>query len=164
VSEPPFERATLAEDTRLAITRPHRRRCVINSRGNHEVAYPDGAGWLLFAGTILGIAGVMRIFDAFWAFRYDGALPDQLEGAILGTSLSTYGWVFLIVGVILIVSSVAVLNRSQLARWIGIFAGSMLAVTAFWWMPFYPVWSLAYVLIGVLVVYGLAAHGGRVAA
>jgi hypothetical protein len=28
-------------------------------------------------------------------------------------------------------------------------------------MPYYPVWSLTYVLIGVLVVYGLAAHGGR---
>jgi len=34
-------------------------------------------------------------------------------------------------------------------------------ISAFWWMPFYPVWSLAYVGIGVLVVYGLAAHGGR---
>jgi hypothetical protein len=28
-------------------------------------------------------------------------------------------------------------------------------------MPYYPVWALTYVLIGVLVVYGLAAHGGR---
>jgi len=28
-------------------------------------------------------------------------------------------------------------------------------------MPYYPVWSLTYVLVGVLVIYGLAAHGGR---
>ena len=121
----------------------------------------SGDGWLFFAGTILGIAGIMRIFDAIWAFRYDGVVSDDLEGAVLGTSLSTYGWVWLIVAAVLIGSSFAVLNRSQFARWIGIIAGALLAISAFWWMPFYPVWSLAYAAIGVLVVYGLAAHGGR---
>ena len=80
---------------------------------------------MLFAGTILGIAGIMRIFDGIWAFRYDGDVPDELESALLGTSLSTYGWVWIIVGVVLILSSFAVLNRSQFARWIGIIAGSV---------------------------------------
>ena len=65
---------------------------------------------MFFAGTILGIAGIMRIFDALWAFRYDGAVPDALEGAILGTSLTTYGWVWLIVGVGLVMASFAVLS------------------------------------------------------
>jgi hypothetical protein len=133
---------------------------------NEQIAYQDdypesGFGWLFFAGTILGIAGVMRIFDAIWAFRYDGVLPDELEGAILGTSLTTYGWLWLIVGAILIAAAFAVLSRSQFARWIGIIAGAVLAISAFWWMPYYPVWSLTYVMIGVFVVYGLAAHGGR---
>ena len=120
-----------------------------------------GVGWLLFAGTVLGIAGIMRIFDAIWAFRYDGAVPERLEGAILGTSLTTYGWVYLVVGLILIGASFAVLTGSQFARWIGIVAGAILTITAFWWMPYYPVWSLAYVMTGFAVVYGLAAYGGR---
>ena len=133
---------------------------------NEQIAYQDeypesGLGWLFFAGTIMGIAGIMRIFDANWAFRYDGVLPDELEGAILGTILTTYGWVWLIVGAILIAASFAVLNRSQFARWIGIIAGAVLAISAFWWMPYYPVWSLTYVMIGVFVVYGLTAHGAR---
>ncbi|MET0144020.1 MAG: hypothetical protein ABW328_04430 [Ilumatobacteraceae bacterium] len=129
-----------------------------------EQPLEPGLGWLFFAGTILGIAGIMRIFDAIWAFRYDGVVPDGLEGAVLGTSLTTYGWVYLVVGVILIGASFAVLARSQFARWIGIVAGAILAITALWWMPYYPVWSLAYVMIGILVVYGLAAHGGRTSA
>ena len=121
----------------------------------------SGTGWLFFAGTILGIAGIMRIFDAFWAFRYDGVIPDGLEGAVLGTSLTTYAWVYLIVGLILVGASVGVLSRSKFARWIGIIGGGLLAITAIWWMPFYPVWALAYIMIGVLVVYALAAHGGH---
>ena len=121
----------------------------------------EGLGWLFFAGTMLGIAGIMRLFDSLWAFRYDGLVPDELEGALLGTSLTTYGWVWLIVGLVLLGSSFAVLTRSQFARWVGIIGGALLAISAIWWMPFYPVWSLVYVFIGVLVVYGLAAHGGR---
>ena len=130
--------------------------------GEQDEYVESGAGWLFFAGTIMGIAGIMRIFDSAWAFRYDGVLPDELEGAILGNDLTTYGWVWLIVGIALLMASFAVLRRSQFARWIGITAGAVLAISAFWWMPYYPVWSLAYVFIGVMVVYGLAAHGGRI--
>lgn len=28
-----------------------------------------GHGWILFAAIVLGVAGIMRIFDAIWAFR-----------------------------------------------------------------------------------------------
>jgi hypothetical protein len=127
-----------------------------------EHYFGKGFGWLFFAGTILGIAGLMRFFDALWAFRYDGAIPDKLEGAVLGTSITTYAWVWLIVGIVLMVASFAVLRRSQLARWIGIIAGAMLIISAIWLIPYYPVWSFTYVLIGFLVIYALAAHGGRI--
>ena len=134
----------------------------MSSQLDQEYSDADApSGWLFFAGTVLGIAGIMRIFDGIWAFRYDGAIPDQLEGAILGTSLSSYGWLWIIIGIILILSSFAVLARSQFARWIGIIAGAVLAISAVSWMPYYPVWSLVYVGIGVLVIYALAAHGGR---
>jgi hypothetical protein len=43
------------------------------------------------------------------------------------------------VGLVLILASSAVLRRSQFARWIGIIAGALLAISAFWWMPYYPV-------------------------
>ena len=122
---------------------------------------PEGEGWLFFAGTVLGIAGIMRIFDAIWAFRYHGALPDNLEDAIFGHSLNTYGWVYLVVAAILLVSSFGVLARSQFSRWIGIFAGAVMAISAIWWMPYYPVWSLVYIFLGVLVIYALAVHGGK---
>ena len=125
---------------------------------------PDGAGWRFFAGTVLGIAGIMRIFDAIWAFRYHGELPNNLENAIFGHSLKTYGWVYLVVALILLLSSFGVLAGSQFSRWIGIFAGAVMAISAVWWMPYYPVWSLVYIFIGVLVIYGLAAYGGKVTA
>jgi hypothetical protein len=118
-----------------------------------------GHGWILFAAIVLGVAGIMRIFDAIWAFRYHGVLPQHFEDAIFGTSLKTYGWVYLIVGIILILCSLAVLGRSQLGRWVGIAAGAIGAISAIWWMPYYPIWSLTYIALGVFVIYALAAYG-----
>jgi cellulose synthase/poly-beta-1,6-N-acetylglucosamine synthase-like glycosyltransferase len=120
-----------------------------------------GSGWRFFAGTVLGIAGIMRFFDAIWAWRYHGAVPDRLEGALFGRSLSTYGWVYFIVALILIGSSFGVLSGSQFSRWIGIIAGGVLAISAVWWLPYYPVWSLLYIAMGILVIYGLVVYGGR---
>ena len=119
-------------------------------------------GWNLFAAIVLGVAGIMRVFDAIWAFRYHGVLPENLEEAIFGHSLKTYGWIYIVVAVILILSAFAIVTgRSQIARWIGVVAGAILAISAIWWMPYYPIWSLTYIAIGVLVVYALVAHGAR---
>jgi len=120
-----------------------------------------GDGWLLFAAVVLGVAGIMKIFDAIWAFRYHGVLPQNFEAAIFGHTLKTYGWVYLAVAAILIISALGVVARSQVSRWIGIFAGAVLAISSIWWMPYYPVWSLAYIFTGMAIIYGLAVYGGR---
>jgi hypothetical protein len=126
--------------------------------------YPDeekGSGWLFFAGTVLGLAGIMRIVDSIWAFSYKGALPDNLQNGVFGSNIKNYAWTWLIVGVVLVLSSFLILVRSQFARWIGFFAATIGGVSAMAWMPYYPVWSLTYVGIAVLTFYALARYGGR---
>jgi hypothetical protein len=120
-----------------------------------------GEGWTLFAAIVLGVAGIMRIFDAIWAFSYHGVLPENLQGAVFGHSLKTYGWIYLVVAAVLIASAFMVLSRSQVGRWVGIVAGAIGSISAVWWMPYYPIWSLAYVALGALVIYALAAYGGK---
>ena len=120
-----------------------------------------GEGWVTFAAIVLGVAGIMRIFDAIWAFRYHGVLPENFEAAIFGHSLKTYGWIYLVVAAVLIVSAVLVLSGSQVARWAGVVAGAIIAISAIWWMPYYPVWSLAYIAIGAVVIYALVVYGGK---
>jgi hypothetical protein len=121
----------------------------------------QGEGWRFFAGTVLGIGGILRLFDAIWAWSYNGAIPDNLQNALFGHSLSTYGWVYLVVGLILLGASFGVLTGSQVSRWLGITAGAVLSISAIWWMPYYPIWSLTYIGLGMLIIYGLAVYGSR---
>src|SRR3954451_18343493 len=85
----------------------------------------EGSGWLTFGAVVLGVAGVMRIFDAIWAFRYDGQLPDNLEKAMFGRTLDTYGWIYLVVAAILILAAYLVVVGSETARWVGVTAGAI---------------------------------------
>jgi hypothetical protein len=117
--------------------------------------------WIIFAATVLGLAGVMRILDAIWAFGFKGSLPENLEDGILGSNIKSYAWTWLVVGVILLVSSVLLLGHSQIARWVGFVAAAVVGLTAMAWMPYYPVWSLMYITGAVLVFYARARHGGR---
>jgi hypothetical protein len=118
---------------------------------------------LVFSAIVLAVAGVMRIFDAIWAFRYSGTPVDDLHQALFGSSLTGYGVLWLIVGIILIASAFLVVGgtrsvTAQLARWIGIAAAAIAAITAITWMPYYPVWSLVYVGVAVIVIYGLGVR------
>ncbi len=121
----------------------------------------QGMGWLFFAGTVLGLAGIMRLVDAVWAFRYNGALPENLKDSVFGDNLTTYAWVWLLVGIVLILASFLILTGSQLARWVGYIAAAIAAVSAMTWMPYYPIWALTYVFIAMLVIYALSAYGDR---
>jgi hypothetical protein len=121
------------------------------------------SGWLIFSAVVLIIAGIMRVIDAIWAFGYHGAIPDGLQGALLGHSLRTYGWLWLVTGIILIVAGALVMGPSdrpgaEISRWIGIVASALGAITAMFVMPYYPVWSIIYIAIAIMVIYGLSAH------
>jgi len=125
------------------------------------VAEEEGDGWLSFAASLLGLAGVMRIFDGIWAFRYNGALPDRLQDSLLGDNLNNYGWLWLGVGAVLILASILVVARNQFGRWVGMIAAGIAMVSAIAWIPYYPVWSLVYIGLAMFTLYALAVHGGR---
>src|SRR5262245_35713124 len=100
------------------------------SRSRDDSDRLPGRGWLIFAGTVLGIAGIMRIIDALWAFGYKGSLPDDLKDSLLGDDLSHYGWVWLIAGAIMFIASFLVVLQVQFARWIGLIAAALGAISA----------------------------------
>jgi membrane protein YdbS with pleckstrin-like domain len=81
----------------------------------------------------------------------------------LGHSLKTYGRLWLITGVILIAAGAFVLAPSerpsaQISRWPGIVAAALAAISAIFVMPHYPVWSLIYIAIAIMVSYGFSAR------
>jgi hypothetical protein len=119
-----------------------------------------GTGWLLFSSIVLITAGIMRIFDAFWAFDKDDEVGEGLQVLLFDDNLAAYGWLWLIVGVLLIAAGFGVMNGAEWARWFGIIVAAFGAITSFLWIYEFPIWSLVGTIISLLVIYGLASYGG----
>jgi hypothetical protein len=118
-----------------------------------------GEGWLLFAGIILAIVGVLNVVYGIAAIGDSSFFVGDTQYILSG--LSTWGWVTLILGVLQLLACLSVIRGGQFGRWFGIVAASLHAITALLSLPAYPFWSLAVFALDVMIVYGLAVYGGR---
>jgi hypothetical protein len=122
---------------------------------------PRGAGWLAFAGAVLVVSGVFKILDALWAFKYDDEVSEEVQTVLFENDLESWGWVWLGVGIVLVLAGFAVVTGAEWARWFGIVAGSVAAIAFMPWIYYQPLWTILSVTLAILVVYALAAYGGR---
>ena len=132
---------------------------------NYYEGVPTGApprtGWLVFAATVLVVSGIFKIFDALWAFKYDDELSPEVQTFLFEHDLASWGWVWLIVGIVLVAAGIAVVSRVQWARWVGIVAASLAAISFLPWIYYQPLWTILSVSLAVMAVYALATYGGR---
>jgi hypothetical protein len=129
--------------------------------GETRVMTPRSAGWLSFAAAVLVVSGVFKILDALWAFKYDDEVSAEVQTVLFENDLESWGWVWLVVGVVLILAGFAVVSGAQWARWVGIVAASLAAIAFLPWIYYQPLWTILSVTLAVLVIYALAAYGGR---
>ena len=118
----------------------------------------EGQGWILFSMIVLLTAGIMRVFDGIWMV-HNSNTAQSLTGGILGSSLKAYGWVYIVMGVQLILVGLSLMGGIRDRKMGGVGAGMILAITAAWTIAYYPVWALTYIGIGVGLIYGLSVHG-----
>lgn len=117
-----------------------------------------GSGWIGFAGVILIIAGFFDIISGLWALDHKSTAGDQIlyEG-----NLETWGWIYIVVGLIILVAGFGVFSRAQWARWVGILAAMLGIIVEFFWMFQTPGRSLVYIVIASMVIYALTVYGDK---
>lgn len=118
-----------------------------------------GAGWVMFAGIMLLIAGVLNVIYGIAAV--DNSKFFVHETQYILSDLNTWGWVTIILGALEILAAFSIWAGGGFGRWFGIFVASLSAIGALLDIPAYPFWSLAIFAMSILIIYGLAAYGGR---
>lgn len=119
----------------------------------------QGAGWLMFAGIMVLIVAVLNIIYGIAAI--DGSKFFIEDEKFILSDLNTWGWIVLIIGVLQLFAGFSIWAGGEYGRWIGIITASVSAIGALLTIPGYPFWSLAIFAIDILIIYGLAAYGGR---
>jgi hypothetical protein len=123
-------------------------------------AYDEpGGGWVLFAGIMLMLVGILNVIWGIAAIGDSSFFVNHQRYILSG--LNTWGWVAVILGAVQILAAYSVWNGNQFGRWFGIVTAGLSSISALMSLPAYPFWSLAIFAVDILVIYGLAAYGGR---
>ena len=114
--------------------------------------------WGIFAATMMVLGGVLNIVHGLVALVNDDWAVWSNSGAVY-LDLTTWGWVHILVGALVILAGIGVLSGNVLARTVGVFLAGVSLVTNFLYMPVYPVWSITVIVLDVLMIWALTAHG-----
>jgi hypothetical protein len=128
---------------------------------NWEAARRRSAGWLAFAATMLVMSGGFKVLDALWAFKFDDDIKEDVQTVIFERDPVAWGWLWLVLGLVLIAAGIAVAKGSQLARWFGVVVAGVSLLFNYVWIYFQPIWTLVSTGVLLAVLYALIVYGGR---
>lgn len=115
-------------------------------------------GWSGFAGIMLILIGVFDIIQGLVALINDEFFIVA-DDWVVRFNLTTWGWIHLILGVVLILSGIGIFSANVLARTVGVVIAGLAALFNFAWLPYYPEWSLIVIGICIAVIWALTARG-----
>jgi hypothetical protein len=122
-----------------------------------------GAGRVVFAATLLLIAGTLNIIYGIGAL--DEASIFVNDKRYIFTDLNTLGWVLIVLGLIQLSGGLSLMAGNAYGRVIGVVAGSLGAIGALLSVGgSYPWWSLGIFALCVYVVHGLLISGDETGA
>lgn len=117
-------------------------------------------GWVVFCGTMLMVVAVLNIIYGI------GAISDSTffvgDAKYIFSDLNTWGWIVTITGAVQMLVAFGVWARNTIATWAGIAFAGLNAIAQLLMIPAYPFLSLALFSLDIMIIYGLAVHGGHV--
>lgn len=124
------------------------------SRGTGAAtALPSGP--LLFAALMLIAGGAFQVLQGTAAlirgsyFAVASSYPYQI-------SVTAWGWIHVVLGIVLIAVSLWVLGGSVVARFAAMALAVVSAVAHFLFIPYQPIWSVLIIVVDVAVIWALA--------
>jgi hypothetical protein len=113
------------------------------------------SGWVSFAGVAALIGGGYNALSGIAALSDDDTLTAQAQQVLYGIDLTAWGWFWLLVGILQIVTGVLILQRNAAGFWLGVSIASISAMLTILVMFVFPLWAIAVLAIDFLVLYGL---------
>jgi hypothetical protein len=120
-------------------------------------------GWAAFAGIMMVMGGVWWIISGIVALANDTFLVVG-QDYLFQSDITTWGWIHLILGIVILLAGFYLFSGAVWARTVGVFVAAAWALIAFVWMPWYPVWAMAFLVVSIFVIWALTVHGRDITA
>lgn len=117
---------------------------------------PWAAGLSIFAASILMVGGLFQFFEGLVAVVNGDEFLIRTSDYVFKLDATAWGWIHLILGLVLFVAGIGIFTGNLLARGVGIVAAGLSALANFLWIPYYPVWAIVVLTLDVFVIWALS--------
>jgi hypothetical protein len=136
----------------------------VSSRESAATPEPEKpvSGWAVgiawFAGVTMVMIGAFQAIEGLAALIKDQFYVVTPKYAF-DVDVTAWGWIHLILGVLVAVAGYFVFTGRTWARAVGIVFAVLNAVAQFFFVPYYPVWAILLIALDVAVIWALAVYG-----
>ncbi|WP_410566929.1 hypothetical protein [Amycolatopsis sp. cmx-4-61] len=125
---------------------------------DQAVARSRRVGWIWFAGAITVLAGLFNVVEGVVAL-FDRDYYVIGPSGLLVFSLAGWGWLHLIVGILVVLTGIALFTGAQWARVVTVALAGFNALAQLAFLSAYPFWGVIVIALDVLVIWAVIVHG-----
>ena len=126
----------------------------------HTGSNPVWVGGIYLAVVLLLLQGVMTVLEAVAALAKDDVYVHFGLYAYR-FSLTSWGWIHLVLGVLLIIAGIALALRQTWARVAAIVIACLHIIANFMFLPYQPQWSIVLIALSGFVLWALCVNPRR---
>jgi len=101
-------------------------------------------GWWIITGLVAIVNDEFFVATEDYIFKFDA---------------TTWGWIHLLLGIVILASGFGLFTANVWARTVGVIVAVFAALAGFAWLPWYPVWGIIFIAVSVAIIWALTAHG-----
>jgi len=116
----------------------------------------------MFAGIMMILVGMFQAIQGIVALVNDTFYVVGQKW-VFSFNITTWGWIHLLAGVLLVVAGYFLFQGAVWARVVGVAVAVISAVLSFMSLPYYPIWSILIITLDVFIIWALTAHGRDIA-
>ena len=124
----------------------------------------QATGWVgggyVFAGVIMIMVGVFQAIAGLAALFEDEFFVVTSD-YIFKVNTTTWGWIHLILGLLVVFAGYALFAAKTWARVIGVTLATLSAIANFIFIPYYPFWAILIISLDVWVIWALTRSLSR---
>ena len=129
-----------------------------------DPGYQPVSGWavggITFAATMMIMIGVFQVIAGLVAI-FDDDFYVVTQNYTFDLDTSAWGWIHLILGILLLVAGYGLYTGATWAAVFAIVLAVLAAIENFFFIPYYPFWSILVIALCVWVIWALTRLGLR---
>ena len=144
-----------ADPARDNVSEPHRQ----NVQPTGMTAW---VGLVAFAGVMMLLLGMFHVVEGFVALFREEVYQVGYTELTVHVDWSTWGWVHLIAGVVVMAAGIGLFTGQTWARVAAVVLAMISAILNIGFLAAYPVWGVLMIGLNVLVIWAVTMHGAEV--